>query len=249
MKRLAIFFGVLSIAAVPASAQRTIDPDRIDRSQVGSRFSVQMEAMEGDEMRIYMKRIGRCLARNDRELAARMLENSDPVRIDYRAIGMNISEIAAEMNMSRCIGSSMPSSARYMRMNYSGAVLRPLLAEEMYLHANDDPLVIPVGAPVELENRFFVGGMADPIATTRARFADCIVYNDPVQSHEFLRSNPNSGKERDAAQALAQTFGECLGSEADVTFSLAEMRLYLADGLWSRSHYGQASYADAGGAE
>lgn len=249
MKRLALLFAVLSMAFVPASAQRTIDPDRIDRSQAGTRFSVQMESVAGDEMRVFMKRIGRCLARNDRDLATRLLANSDPVHVDFRAVGMSFREVTEEMNMGRCIGSSMPPSARYMRINYSASVLRPLIAEEMYLHGNDDPLVLPEGAPVELENRFFAGGMADPVAVARARFADCIVYNAPAYAHEFLDSNPNSGDEREAAQALAPVFGQCLGSEAEITFTLAEMRLYLADGLWSRSHYGQDSYTDAGDPE
>lgn len=247
--KAALPFILFGLVASPVAAQREIDPDRIDRSQVGTRFQVQLEAMEGDEMRVFMKRIGRCLARSDRELSARILENSDPVDIDYDAVGMEFGEIGEELNMGRCIGQSMPPSARYMRINYTGALIRGMLAEEMYLYANDEAPAIPEGAPVDLENRFFVGGMGSLEAVYRARIADCVVFNASELSHQFLDSNPNSKDEREAAQALAPVFDTCIDSEEQLTFTLAQMRPFLADGLWSRSQYGQDSYAAVGEAE
>lgn len=251
MKRLALLLSTFAALATPqaVSAQREIDPDRIDRSQVGTRFTVELEAMEGDEMRVFLKRIGRCLARNDRDLAQKVLENSDPIRIDYDAVGMDFREIADEMNMGRCLGASMPPSARYMQINYNGTLIRGLLAEEMYLHGNDDAPVIGEGDPVSLDNRFFVGGMADPVAMSRAAYADCVVYNAPALAHEMLDANPNSKDEREAAQALAPVFEQCLGSGEPVSFTLWQMRPYIADGLWSRSHYGQDGRQAAGVAE
>ncbi len=249
MKRLALFAAALTLTAVPAAAQRSADPDRQDRSQVGTRFKMEMTPMDGNEARIYLKRIGRCIARRDRDLATKVLENSDMLRIDYSALDMTLGEISDGMNLSRCIGSAMPPSARSARMSYSGSIIRGLLAEEMYLDANDDPITMPENAPVELDNRFFFGGNPGPLAGARARLADCVVYNAPELAHDFLKSNPTSGSERDAGEAIAPVFGECIGGEVELTFSLSEMRGYVADGLWSRSHYGQDSYTDAGAAE
>ena len=223
MIRIALMIAAAATLAAPASAQREFDPDRMDKSQIGSRFKIAEEAMGSSDMRKFQKKAIKCTVSGDRDLARELLMNSDPATIDPRELSVDYGEMMDKMNFDRCMVRAMPRNARMMRVRIDPTVMRNLFAEEIYLYDNDDPPVIGEGAPEYLP----------------ARLADCIVYRAPVRAHEFLKTNPTSSGERKAAEALSPTVSECLpGEDSEVSFSLAQLRAYVADGLWSRSYYG-----------
>jgi len=237
--RLTLVIAALALPATSLSAQRTFDPERLDRTETGTRFKIAEEAVDSGKMRVMQKRIARCAALNDRELAQELLEKSDPVTVDYGELSVEYGEMLDEMSFSRCIGRAMPRSARMMRVRSDGATMRNLFAEEIYLHENDEPPVIGEGDPELLDNRYYAGGRSYMMAQVPAQLADCIVYRAPAEAHEFLETNPTTSDEREAAEALGSVVDECLpGEDSEVSFSLAQLRGYVADGLWSRSHYG-----------
>ena len=239
MIRIALMIAAAATLAAPASAQREFDPDRMDKSQIGSRFKIAEEAMGSSDMRKFQKKAIKCTVSGDRDLARELLMNSDPATIDPRELSVDYGEMMDKMNFDRCMVRAMPRNARMMRVRIDPTVMRNLFAEEIYLYDNDDPPVIGEGAPEYLANRFYAGGQPYTMAEVPARLADCIVYRAPVRAHEFLKTNPTSSGERKAAEALSPTVSECLpGEDSEVSFSLAQLRAYVADGLWSRSYYG-----------
>ena len=239
MIRYALAIATFAVIASPASAQREFDPDRVDKSAIGSRFKIAEESVNATQMRKFQKKIVRCTVSGDRDLARELLQKSDPASIDHRELSVSYNEMMEEMNFGRCIGRAMPRSARMMRVSYKPSVMRNLMAEEIYLYDNKEPLTINEGDPEYLENRYFAGGQSYTMAEVPARLADCIVYNAPVKSHEFIDTNPTTGGEDKAAAALTDTINACLPGEGEVSLTITQLRAYVADGLWSRSYYGK----------
>ena len=241
MMRAALAVAAVAAIAAPVSAQREFDPERVDKSQIGSRFKIAEEAIDNSDMRTMQKRMMRCTANENREVAREILQKSDPVTIDHDALSMDYEAMMGKMNFDRCMARSMPRNARMMRIRFQNSVVRNALAEEVYLADNKQPPVIGKDDPEYLANRFYYGGEPYLMAEVPARLADCIVYRAPVAAHEFLGTNPASSGERQAAEALSATVDACLPEgEEPVSLSLAQLRAYIADGLWSRSHYGNA---------
>lgn len=241
MRRVALSCAILAaVVAVPASAQRTFDPERVDKSAIGSRFKLAEVPVEHDKMRVFQKRIAKCAAIGNRKNARELLEKSDPERIDYDELSKEYDVFMEEFGIGRCIGRAMPASARMMRINFSGKTMRNLMAEEIYLYDNKKPIEIGEGEPEQLPNRYYTGGGPYMMAKIPAELADCIVHREPGKAHALLKSTPASKKEKAAAEALYPVVSDCLpGEDDEVSFSLAQLRAYVADGLWSRSHYGK----------
>lgn len=240
MIRLAVILATASLIASPAAAQRELDPDRVDRSSIGTRFKITEESVNAVQMRKLQKKMIRCAVSGDRDVARELLQKSDSVTVDHNELSIDYNAMMDKMNLSRCIGRAMPRSARMMRISHTPTVMRNLIAEEIYLYDNKEPLTIAEGDPEFLENRYFAGGMRYTMAEVPARLADCIVYNAPVKSHEFIDSNPTSGGEADTAAALSDSVNACLpGEDGEISFTISQLRAYVADGLWSRSYYGK----------
>lgn len=239
MIRAVLPVATAAMLAVPAMAQRDFAPDKVDKSAIGTRFKLAEEAVDTSDMRIMQKKIIRCTASGDRNLAREILQKSDPVTIDHAQLSIEYGAMMDKMNFDRCMARAMPRNARMMRIRFLNSVVRNALAEEIYLYENKEPLVIAEGDLEYLDNRYYAGGRPYAMAEVPARLADCIVYRAPEKSHEFVGTNPTSSGEREAAEALSQTVNECLpGGDGEVSLSLAQLRAYVADGLWSRSYYG-----------
>ncbi len=240
MRRFAIMMAAASLLAAPLSAQRDFDPERVDRSAVGSRFKISEVSVDQAKMRVFQKRIAKCSALGNRKNARELLAKSDPVTIDYDELSKDYSEFLEELDIGRCIGRAMPASARMMRVNFSGKTMRNLMAEEIYLFDNKQPLVIGAEEPEMLPNRYYAGGGEYMMAKIPAELSDCIVYRASADAHAFLKTTPASKKELAAAEELYPVVSDCLpGEDSEVSFTLAQLRAYVADGLWSRSHYGK----------
>ena len=252
MIRTAVLFLALVASFAPAMAQRTFDPSRADDSQVGTRFKLAEEPIGAIDMRRMQKKMIKCTVSGDRDLARELLQKSDPVSIDHRELSISYNDMLNEMNFDRCMIRAMPRNARRMRIQFGQTAVRNLMAEEIYLHENREPVMIPEGAPEYLSNRYYSGGRAYINAEVPARLADCIVYREAGLAHAFLKANPTSSGETEAAESLVPVVSECLpGEGSTVSFTLAELRAIVADGLWSRSFYGTmaSGSVDSGGDE
>lgn len=226
------------IVASPVAAQDGNGPGLGDQSQVGTRFKIAEEPMGSVDMRRFQKKVARCLAKEDGEMARKVLKNSDPANIDYRALGIGFDEVLKSLNFDRCMVRAIPRNARGIRVRIAPRVLRNLLAEEVYLRENDDAPILHDGAPEFLENRFFVGGAAYPMAEVPAKLSDCVVARETELAHELLKSNPTSSGERKLVESLSGAFGACLSDDfVGLEYTLAEIRAFIADGLWSRINY------------
>lgn len=250
MMRPFLILATAAMVAMPASAQREFDPDRVDKSQIGSRFKIAEESVDNADMRKMQKRMIRCTVSGDRELARELLRKSDPASIDHGKLSISYGEMMEKMNFDRCMIRAMPRSARMMRIRYKPSVVRNLIAEEIYLHDNKQPLEIGEDAPEYLANRYYAGGRAYAMAEVPARLADCIVHRAPAKAHALIDANPTSSGEREAADALSEVVDSCLpGDSGEVSLTLSQLRAYVADGLWSRSHYGPLASSAEGGEE
>lgn len=239
MIRLTLALATACMLATPVAAQRKIDPDRVDKSQIGSRFKMTEEAVDRGDMRKIQKKMMRCTASGDWDLARELLTKSDPANTDYEALSVDYETMLDKMNFDRCMIRAIPQRASMMSLRMNPATMRSAFAEEVYLQDNDEAPVIREGDPEYLDNRFYVSGEPYIMAEVPARLADCIVYRAPVKAHEFLDANPTSKGEREAAEALGPTVSECLpGDDAEVSFPISQLRAYVADGLWARTHYG-----------
>ncbi|QFT77995.1 hypothetical protein [Erythrobacter sp. THAF29] len=242
MIRGALITAAIALTATVAAAQ---DGDL----QTGTRFMLYADPIDQTDMRVLQKRIVRCAAMNAKENARELLLNSDPVTVDASGIEHDYQEFMAEFDLPRCIGRAMPPSARRMGIRFDNKTLRNLLAEEMYLYENKKGITIPESAPVILENRFYAGGEPYRMAKAPADLADCVVHTAPDKAHALLKANPTTRKESDAANALLPVFDRCADDAGEQQLTLAQMRAVVADGLWSRAHYGPQANSTEGEGE
>jgi len=231
---IALLFGM----AMPASAQRYDgELENPDRSQIGSRFKRASETAGEIETRRLQRRVARCVYDRHEELSDKILAHSSFGRIDFTAIEVDPDDLFDALDVDRCIGRAMKHNTYSMHMRIRFSTLRNLLAEEAYLEANDDPLTLDAATPALLTNRYLYDSMSKRDSAI-ANMSDCLVHADPAGSHAVLAELPGSDGEGEAIEALSGALGKCLGSGASTGVSGSMIRQVLADGLWSRSHFG-----------
>ena len=240
MKHLAIIFATAAMVATPVVAQDNSNPEtRNDNMQTGSRFKRRSEAADMTEARVMQKDVARCVVYRNKQLSRELLANSDTVSIDfYKLDDVDADGLFDELDVADCLGRAAKYGTLSIRMNIQFRTLRNLMAEEVYLMDQDDPLVLPANAPEYLENRNYATGR-HPAAVATAKLSDCLTFNDVANSDALLRSRPGSDEEDEALEAIFPALETCAGegiAEAEIETSM--VRTVIADGMWARMHYG-----------
>lgn len=218
--------------SVPALAQ--LQPE----AQLGSRLAVKPRAADPAVAARISKDVAKCVLAGRSAFVAKFLNNSDPVLVDFKAIGTTGPKITDDLGMPGCLEAQMNITQSAVRMSFPISTMRTLLAEESYLKVYVNLPRLPENA-VEAVARHFVS-QGDDLSRARglAAFADCITFNDSAGADKVLRTEPRSVDEKTAARALAPTLGKCLVAGQTVSLTAENVRAIVADGMWSRFVYG-----------
>ncbi len=246
-------FALASLVAVsvvlPGTAMAQVEdfPDNNSGMQTGSRFSRAPETADQAEARWMQKRVANCVWNRNEDEVRRLLANSDFYQIDYAEAGVNSDTLFDDLEVGYCMGRLMQGVANrtlqmYMQIQYS--TLRNLLAEEAYLNDFDGPPVIAPDHVVDIAARFD-GQRPHPQVRTMAAMADCVTFNRPQAAHDMLRARPGSGREQEIVDQLGPVIAACANSREDeLTIASSLVRQLVADGMWSRMHYGSSTAAE-----
>ena len=240
----ATFALAICLATASASAQR-YDGEGFSNEedmQTGTRFTRAPETAGQTEARRLQRRVARCVYDRHDDTVDKILAHSTFDRIDFSALDMDSRKLFEELNVPTCIGRAMKGNTYSMRMSIPFDTLRNLLTEEAYLDAVSEPLAIPAGAPVKLTNRYRYETMG-PRAATIADLGDCIVHADAANADAMLRARPGSKDEAQAIEDLSPALSNCMGTESSPEVDASMLRKVMADGLWSRTHYGPSAPA------
>ena len=243
MRRVSLFLAAMIALSLPvfAVAQNIDDLDRYANDiQTGTRFKLQAETPNAGKSREMQKTIARCITYRNKDLVREILAKSDPSRIAYSELSVDIGELTEELNVSACMSRAMSAFTIRLHMRFNYQTFRNLFAEEVYLMDVKDPLIISQNEAETLENRNFVGGFASPMTQAMATMADCFSYRATAEAHAFLRTRPGTRSEREAVDAFLPVAAPCLGGGAEaqeMEVDISMVRKIVADGLWSRHHY------------
>lgn len=249
MKRL-IAIALMLVVPEMALAQSAPPGNDID---TGSRFKRKVKTYDEGDVRSMQKKVAKCVVYMHKDLAREVLQKSDPARIDYDALGIPADELFDKLDVDHCIDRSMPASAGGTLMRFETSVMRNLIAEEVYLMDYKGPLAVSEGDQETIEDRYVVGGLADQRTAMMVTLADCIVYREPVASHEFIDAQPGSKKEYKAVKALHGAIDACAKQDVSSNIDTGLVRRIVADGLWTRAYHqslaGDTAEAPAEGEE
>lgn len=220
----ALVSGMLMLIATAASAQ--LKPE----VHTGSLIPMKPQAVEAERAGRIRKSFARCLYARHRQLADRLLLNSDPIKIDYASFGIDEKKIPIEFGMESCLGHEALDGD--LELSTRTESVRSMLQEEAYLaKVTAAPGAISADSPVP--QRVYVA-TADmlPRAKAMGDFSDCVVRREPGLADAMLRTVPGSKSEAIAASALSSSLGACLVQGQVVKFTPAAIRAYVADGAW-----------------
>jgi len=226
---MAIWAPILALAA-PVALHAQLEPE----TQTGSRIPVAPRTVDPLRTGQMMKDFSRCMYDRYQAKAVALLQNSDPVTIDYTAARIDRTKIQHEFGMEECIGEGMNLTQVRAALRFNDVRLRSLLAEEAYLAAHKEAPHLDPTAIEGIERKYFSSEVDKPQARALAMFADCIVFRDAAKADAVLRTMPGSKDERIAARALAPTLGACLTEGQTLELTAATIRMFVADGLWAR---------------
>lgn len=216
-----------------AKAQLESEPD------TGSRIAKDAQEMQKTKVRVLMKDVARCVYVKHPDLVLRLLQSSDAGAVDFDRLGFKEGDFLKRFSLSTCLSRSMDRGMSLAQLRLNATVLRSALAEEAYLSARRrTPGIIPEGQPETLLNRYFTS--SDNSANSRAfgAFTDCVVYKAPQEADAVLRTQPGSQQEKGAVRALIPALSSCIVKDQEMTLTESGIRTIVADGLWSRNHYG-----------
>ena len=217
------------------------DADGLDRlgsdMQTGTRFKMAPETPTQGKAREMQKVIARCVTYRNKKLVREILAKSDPSQIAFGELSVGSKDLGEKLKVGECMSRAMSASTIRLHMRFNYQTFRNLFAEEVYLMDVKEPLVIAEGEAEKLENRYFVGGMANPMAETMSTMADCISFRAPNEADGLLRTRPGTAGEREAAAMFLPAAGQCFGDIAEGDIDVSMVRKIAADGMWSRHHY------------
>lgn len=223
------------VSASPAFAQ--LEP----YTPTGSRVARGPEAVDPKLARRMQKDIGRCVYSRHPELADRFLQSSDLNGADFHRLGVPAEDLRDDFSMGDCLGWAMTASQSEASLSIRFSGLRTLLAEEAYLDRHDGPLILPEGSEEFLSSRFFSAPLESEDSRMVSMFADCVIFNAAAEADKVLRTAPASDEESAAVRALVPALSGCLMEGQELELTAASVRAIVADGLWSRSHYGASA--------
>ncbi len=233
MIRMPIFALALGLAAPGLAQSAMIDAPDID---TGTRFKKEVVTPQRTEARDMQKRVARCAAYRNKELARSFVENSDPVGIAFDAIVFKGDNLADALKVAECISRAMKHSTYRMQMHFQYTTLRALMAEEVYLMDNAAPIALAANAEKLVTGRNY--DSLSPRAYGMSQLADCLVFENVSASDALLRSTIGSDAEEAALESLYPALQTCgLDPKSGMTLDYSMIRQVVADGLWARSHY------------
>lgn len=229
--RLALRMAAASLLCLaPVSAQAQLEPT----TQLGSRIPVKPTVVDPVRAGIIKKGFARCLFVKNGAKMSTLLENSDPVTVDFGKIKMPGDDISKYLGMETCLGDQADGTQSALDYRFSPMQLRLMLQEEAYLGANKTAPVLPAGSVELVQRNYFSDGEKLRTAQALGAFSDCLAFNDTKNADAILRTMPGSKDERAAAQALGPTLGACLAQGQSLSLSPTSIRGFVADGLWTR---------------
>jgi hypothetical protein len=205
----------------------------------GSRIAQNPSEVNEELARKIRKKFAACVYNRNEDRSVRFLQSSDPSgAIDFQKLGWKGSAMSKRLSMSHCLGRAMTSSQSQLLMQIQESSLRNLLSEEAYLANHKVPFEISEGSDEMLPARLYIEAETLDKAKTIGAFSDCVVYRASAEADAILRTDPASEEEAVAAKALIPTLSVCLDEGQKLEFTIASIRSYAAEGLWSRSEYG-----------
>ncbi|MEQ1547933.1 MAG: hypothetical protein ABL918_04705 [Chakrabartia sp.] len=223
---------LLSVAAflfsVPTLAQ--LKPE----SQLGSRIPTKPTAMDPARAGLVKKGFAKCLYRKSMVKTSFVLENSDPVTIDYKTAQISETNLSKELGMEFCLGEQVGMTQLGIGLKFSPALLRSMLQEEAYLAKFQTPPKLPADSVEDVKRKYVSTGDALKSAKGLGGFSDCLAFRDTLGSDAILRTMPDGKEEMAAARALAPSLGACLVQGQTIALRPSNIRAFVADGLWTR---------------
>lgn len=218
------------LCLAPMSAHAQLEPT----TQLGSRIPVKPTVVDPVRAGIVKKGFARCLYTKNGTKTPTLLENSDPVTVDFSKMKMPSDDIGKYLGMGTCLGDQADGTQSALGFRFSPTQLRSMLQEEAYLGAYKKPPTLPAGSVESVQRSYFSDGDKLRLAQGLGAYSDCLVFNDTKNADAVLRTMPGSKEERAAAQALGPTLGACLVQGQSMTLTPASIRGFVADGLWAR---------------
>lgn len=216
------------MAAVPGLAQ--LKPE----AQLGSRVPVKPDAVDPSRAGLVKKGFAQCLYRKAAPKIATFLENSDPASVDFDAAKIAESRLSKELGMDSCLSEQVDATQLGISLTFSPVQLRAMLQEEAYLFKHKVAPSLPEASVEDVNRKYVSGADVLPTAKSMGGFADCIVFRNTAGADAVLRTTPGSKDEQASARALAPTLGDCLVQGHTLTLRPANIRVFAADGLWTR---------------
>jgi hypothetical protein len=237
--RLALALATAGLACAPLSAQ--LEPEK----PTGSLVKRAPTKVSNKDARFIQKDVARCIVSHARPKAEAVLAHSDPASIDYAGAGIDAKKAADALWLSECLGEAARDDMNAISMRIPTPLLRNLLAEELYLAGNSKPITIPQGGQEAVARLFVTPESQRGAALALADFADCITFADPAGADALLRTGPGTNDEGAAVRKLVPTLGACIVAGQNLALTPGSIRSVVADGMWSRYHYGTKIVAAA----
>jgi hypothetical protein len=219
--------------AFPAKAQ--LEP----QVQTGSRIAVKPRVVDPIMAGSIKKGFGRCALRMRKDASAAIMSRSDPVNVDWQAVGIKREKFFSAQGLRECLGKEANDLQLALGMSLNDSSFRAILMEEAYLQRFDSAPTLPEGAAEQTDRTYVSKGNDLPSAMGLGQFADCLTFRGTAESDAILRTAPGTKAELTAAQAMAPILGECLVEGQKVSLTPTSIRALVADGLWVR--YGRNS--------
>lgn len=240
MISIRVFCLVVTSALLVPNVSHAQSSELEPKAVTGSRILQKPEQLDIDLVRVMQKDFGKCIYRKEAVLADRFLLFSDPVSVDFDALGFEVEDLEdliEKFSMSDCLNATMRANQSETLLKFDMRLLRPLLAEEAYLEAFDTPFMLPEDAPEFVIERVFVTSNNLQKAKSLGAFSDCVVYQSVSEADALLRSRPSSSQEMKSIKALIPALSACVVDGQEVKLTPASIRSIVAEGLWTRSYY------------
>lgn len=221
-----------ALACAPLSAQ--LKPE----VPTGSLVKQAPTKVSSKDARFIQKEVARCIISHARPKAEAVLVHSDPASIDYAGAGIDAKKAADALWLSECLGEAATLDMNAISMRIPTPLLRNLLAEELYLSGNSKPISIPQGGQESVARVYVTPESQRGAALALADFADCITFADPADADALLRTGPATADERAVVGRLMPALSACVVAGQNLTLTPGSIRSVVADGMWSRYHYG-----------
>lgn len=234
-----VWAGVLGVLA-PQSAAAQLRPE----AETGTRIKTKPTSVDPGMAVAMRKALGRCIVSRRRDIVDAVLKNSDPATVDWKAAGVDRDRFYNKEWVKECGYEFLNLDQAKASIALPDLSFRALLLEAAYLNdIGSVPTLDEAGS--DAPPRHYVSPSEQlGVAQGNAAFADCVIRKDAASADALLRALPGSQWERDIAQKLAPTFGQCVPQGQTLKLTFASMRAIAADGLWTR-FVAQPQYATA----